>query len=249
MSRFLCILLVLMISFSGNALALAPIEAKTEITQAKQKPIKTDQSDLQKVKFGDLKEKYSGADFIYEKRSAKKNAWDRFVEWFNGLFESNTSKNTQDTIDMVKTFGAGLLILFVVFLIVKSVMNKEGRWIFGKNSDKGIIRHEEIEKNLLLVDFEKLIRETKISGERRLTIRYYYLFLLKKMATQGFIAWDPEKTNSDYLRELVDPQLKTKFDYLSYLYNYIWYGEFEIDEDALQRAEQAFEQTIKSMPL
>jgi len=137
--------------------------------------------------------------------------------------------------------------LFVIYLIVKSILNKEGQWIFGKNSDKKIINYAEIEKNLQLVDFEKLIKNTLKSNEKRLAIRYYYLWLLKKMAEKEIIEWDAEKTNSDYLNEIQNPNQKDNFAYLSYLYNYIWYGEFELDENTFDRAIATFDKTIQTI--
>ena len=40
---------------------------------------------------------------------------------------------------------------------------------------------------------------------------------------------------------------RDEFAYLSYLYNYIWYGEFELDEATFEKAKTAFEKTIRSI--
>ena len=66
------------------------------------------------------------------------------------------------------------------------------------------------------------------------------------MAQNHYIEWDIEKTNSDYLYELQNPVYKEDFTYLSYLYNYIWYGEFEIDETTFNKAENRFKKSIKT---
>jgi hypothetical protein len=142
---------------------------------------------------------------------------------------------------------AVLIVVFVIYMIVKAIMNKEGQWIFGRNSDKKGIHYSEIEKNLHLVDFEKLIQKALEADEKRLIIRYYYLWLLKKMSAKQMIVWDIEKTNSDYLYEIKEQSQKEDFAYLSYLYNYIWYGEFELDEATFLKAKTAFEKTIKSI--
>jgi len=126
-------------------------------------------------------------------------------------------------------------------------MNGEGSWVFGKSSDKKVINYEEIEKNIHLVDFEKLIKETLKNGENRLAIRYYYLWLLKIMSAKQLIEWDVEKTNSDYLYEIKNTSIKSQFEYVSYLYNYIWYGEFELDEVTFVKAKKAFDNLINSL--
>ena len=59
------------------------------------------------------------------------------------------------------------------------------------------------------------------------------------MSEKGIIEWDIEKTNSDYLYEIKNETRRDEFAYLSYLYNYIWYGEFELDEATFEKAKTA----------
>ena len=216
------------------------------------KNLKIDQDSVEKVHFATgFKQKYQSSAFDYELKKHHENVWDRFLEWLSGLLSRLfTFDNKQASVDVVVIILKSLaiiIILFVIYLIVKSILNKEGQWIFGKNSDKKIINYTEIEKNLQLVDFEKLIKSTLKSNEKRLAIRYYYLWLLKKMAEKEIIEWDPEKTNSDYLNEIKNATQKDNFAYLSYLYNYIWYGEFELDETTFDRAIATFDKTIHSI--
>lgn len=66
------------------------------------------------------------------------------------------------------------------------------------------------------------------------------------MAQHNHIKWDIEKTNTDYFYELKNQAHKDEFGYLSYVYNYIWYGEFEIDENTFVKAEQRFKKALKT---
>ena len=198
-----------------------------------------------------FKTKYTEKEFIYEFKTPEKNAWDRFKEWlanfFKNIFSFTDSKSANNFDEILLRTLAIAIVIFVIYLIAKAIMNKEGQWIFGRNSDRKIINYDEIEKNLHLVDFEKLIQKSLESGENRLTIRYYYLWLLKKMSEKQIIEWDVEKTNSDYLYEIKDEAQKEDFAYLSYLYNNIWYGEFELDENTFTKARTAFEKSIKKI--
>lgn len=197
----------------------------------------------------DFREKYSGEDFIYQHKSVEKNLWDRFLDslanWLRSIFDIGTQESSLDIAVNVVRVIAVLIILLVIYLIAKAVLNKEGRWIFG-GSNK-VIRYEDVETNIHTTDFEKLISDTLRLGEKRLSVRYYYLYLLKKMSERGIIHWDIEKTNSDYLYEIQDPERKTDFAYLSYLYNYIWYGEFELDQAMFDKAKTAFDKSINSL--
>ena len=60
------------------------------------------------------------------------------------------------------------------------------------------------------------------------------------MSDKGAIEWDIEKTNSDYLSEIQSEDLKKDFRFLSYVYEYSWYGEFEINDTDFSKTETAF---------
>ncbi len=225
---------------------------KTEKSKFTEKDIYVDNKTIPLKKLDNkLKEKYTDSDFAYEEKTKGKNAWDRFKEWLAGivrnLFSFTSDEASMTFVGYLMKFLAIIVIGFVVYLIVKAILNKEGKWIFGKNSDKKIINYSDVEKNLQLVDFEKLISATLLSDEKRLTIRYYYLWLLKKLASNEIIVWDLEKTNTDYLYEIKNRELKEDFVYLSYLYEYIWYGEFEISQTTFEKSIKSFDKVIKSL--
>lgn len=231
---------------------IIPIQGQTSVDTTLVKNIVVDTSAIEQIYFNEnFKDKYNDKPFIYEEKSPVKSLWDRFEEWFiqwlKRNFDVQDGKNATTILGYTVNTIAVILILLVIFLIVKAILNKEGTWIFGSKSDTNLIRYDEIEKNLHLVDFEKLIKDSINSGEHRLSIRYYYLFLLKKMSEKQLIEWDVEKTNSDYIYEIKSPQLKANFEYLSYLYNYIWYGEFDLSLQEFEKAKKAFDTTIQSI--
>ena len=173
--------------------------AEKKAVHYSEKDIKVDNSVVISPKFNpNLKSKYSDKEFQYEVKVAEKGLWDRFTEWLSywfkklfGLSNSVSSNAVNITLKIIAT----IIVLFVIYLIVKAILNKEGQWIFGKSTTKKIINHDDIERNLQHVDFEKLITSTLKSGNHRLAIRYYYLWLLKKMSEKNIIDWNPEKTN------------------------------------------------------
>lgn len=225
----------------------------SEISSVKytEKDIKIDTSTVAEKTFSkNFKKKYTDSDFVYEYKAPEKNAWDRFkevlAELLRKIFTFNNPAAAIRFVSILLKVLAIVIIVFVIYLIVKALIGKEGRWIFGKDSNKKTIYYSELEKNIHLLDFKKLIQESIERGEKRIAIRYYYLWLLKMMAQNNYIEWDIEKTNSDYLYELQNPVYKEEFTYLSYLYNYIWYGEFEIDETTFKKAENRFKNSIKT---
>lgn len=197
-----------------------------------------------------FQKKYTGEEFQYEAVVKKSSKWEDFKAWLNywlsRIFSFGTKGNVSVFEVVVKTLAI-LIVLFVVYLIVKAILNKEGNWIFGKSTKKKISASEFHEDDIHNIDFKDMIEKNKAENNYRLTIRYYYLWLLKRMSDSHVIEWDIEKTNSDYLYEIKRDALKEDFRYLSYIYDYSWYGEFAIDSDLFERAEKTFIKTINSV--
>ena len=250
MNKCLILLLVFCSSFTSAQNAPTTV-GNGDMSQASLSVSADSESVIKRTFVKGFQKKYTDKAFVYQFKTPEKNAWDRFKEWlahiFKNIFRFTNNQTSLNFVEILLKTIAILIVVFVIYLLVKALMNKEGQWIFGKASDKKLIHYTEIERKLQLKDFEDLIRNTLTNGEKRLTIRYYYLWLLKKMAHQQWIEWDIEKTNSDYLYELQTQSRKDDFAYLSYLYNYIWYGEFDLDQTTFEKAKAAFEKAIKSM--
>ncbi len=229
----------------------ANASASKAINQVLQDSVYIDVDPIEKRHFEDLKDKYSGNDFIYERTINNSGWWTRFKQWLSdfikNIFDINSDAKASDVTDIaIKVFYVVIFIL-VVFFIVKAIINKEGKWVFGKSSDKSIIPVTDIESNIYEADFKSLIASAERDNNYRLAVRYYYLLLLKNLSQAGIIEYDVEKTNSDYHYEINSEALKKEFSYTSYLYNYIWYGEFDIDISQFQKAKTAFNQFLDSV--
>lgn len=213
--------------------------------------LKLDDSKLEPRKFRDLNDAYSDEDFIYERNKENSGWWTRFKQWLSDLFSDwfdiKNSDDANNITDLMLKIGAIIIFLLVAYFIFKAVMNDEGKWIFGKSSDKNIIPVVDIESNLSITDFKKLTKEAENSEQYRLAIRYYYLWLLKNLSNAEVIDYDVEKTNSDYYNEISSEDIKKQFSYTSYLYNYIWYGEFDVSHEDFDKAKKAFTNFINSV--
>ncbi len=196
-----------------------------------------------------FQDNYSGSDFEYEK-TVPKSDWDRFKEWLirflNRLFSSSGDAPEANWLVILIRILAFAAIGLVVYFIVRAILNKESLWIFGR-ANKKIAAHDLAEENIHEMDFATLVTDTTRSGNYRLAVRYYYLWLLKKLSNRELIQWHWDKTNSDYLYEINDKGLKKDFEYLSYVYDHSWYGGFPVDEKAFQKAEKAFQKTLNTL--
>lgn len=201
--------------------------------------------------FNNLKEKYNGNDYVYERNKEKSGWWSRLKQWISdkiqNLFNIKNKGQASKITDIAIKTGGVILFILVIYFIFRAVVNKEGSWVFGKSSDKNIIPVTDLETNIHATNFLELITDAEHNLNYRLAIRYYYLWLLKKLATADLINYDVEKTNSDYKQEIENQQLKDEFNYTSYLYNYIWYGEFDVNDEQFNKAKQAFVKFINSI--
>lgn len=195
-----------------------------------------------------FKSRYKSEDFQYEPIIKHYTQWEQFKEWVKSwlrkIFKAQNDQQTSAWFDYLVKFLALLLVIAVVYFIVKAIMNKEGGWIWGRDSQEPIIDHTNIEEKLHLANFKDLIARAQSNHDYRLTVRYYYLWLLRKMSDKNIIQWDTNKTNMDYLYEIKNKALRDRFAYNCYLYDYIWYGEFELNQEAYLQAEISFKETI-----
>ena len=206
---------------------------------------------IDKREFENIKDKYDGNEFIYERTVENSGWWTRFKQWLSDfvkdLFDINSDAKAANITSITLNIFYVVIFLLVVFFIVKAIINKEGNWVFGKSSDKNIIPVTDIENNIYETDFKSLIAEAEKENNHRLAIRYYYLWLLKTLSEAEVIDYDVEKTNSDYYLEIENKDTKEEFSYTSYLYNYIWYGEFDIDDAQFEKAKKAFTQFLRTL--
>ncbi len=200
-----------------------------------------------------IQTRYTGEAFAYTevKNDEVLNAWQRFKLWLAEkiaqFFKVDTPQGSMKIVELLLKIIGILLIIFVIYKIVMAYMNKDGNWIFGRKSDKLNINTIVIEDNIHHENFETLIKEATQKKAYRLAIRYYYLFALKRLSEKNMIAWDHEKTNYDYYQEIENTTLKNQFQYISYIYNYCWYGEFDIDINEFETGEKSFQKLIKSL--
>ncbi|AWM12640.1 DUF4129 domain-containing protein [Flavobacterium sediminis] len=196
-----------------------------------------------------LAEKYNGNDFNYEieQDSYEPSLGDKILRFLQNLisdiFGNTSASEALSGFQILIRVLAVIVILFVVYLIVRMIINKEGGWIFSRSSKK-INVTENVEENIHTIDFNKIVKDAVGGKDFRVAIRYYYLWLLKSLSDRNIIEWDIEKTNSDYLYEINDMALQKDFRFLSYVYEYSWYGEFELTEEDFQKAQKAFLKSI-----
>lgn len=203
--------------------------------------------------FEGMPDQYNTADFDYSDVSGQEDAfisgfWDVLESIIYKILKFIYGKNLRGNgaKDILQLLGF-VLLLVVIFFVVRWALARKGRWLTDRSQEKlSDIPMDVIEKHLHQADFPTLIQKAEQQNDTRQSIRLYYLWLLKVLSDKGQIAWEVRKTNSDYEREIKDPTQKARFVYLSKVYNYIWYGEFSINDAQYQEARADYQGYINT---
>lgn len=142
---------------------------------------------------------------------------------------------------LTKYFFWMLAGIFVAFVLYKLFFT-EG--FFQRSYAKSNVTTLEDESNDLsrTADYAKLVALAVSKSDYRLAVRYHYLQSLQKLALKGLIQFAADKTNYEYVRELSGKSYKNDFAALTLNYEYVWYGEFEVDEANFNTIQNKFKQ-------
>jgi hypothetical protein len=141
------------------------------------------------------------------------------------------------------------ILVLIIGLILYYVLKNAGGFHFGNpphkikiqtSDEKKLEDVEHIENN----NFAELIANAKKEQDYRKAIRYYYLWVLQKLTDRNIIKFHKNKTDYDYFIELDKNPIKEDFSQNTYIYDYIWYGKFPINEREFDIAEAIFQRTL-----
>jgi hypothetical protein len=174
-----------------------------------------------------------------------KQKWKEIV----GDADYNEDERKQSTAPAIPPWGGAVLkivsygiilgiIIFLLYFIIKNVS-------IGPGIERTTLQADSIEKavdNIRDVDLDQLLLQARAEGNLRLSIRLYYLRMLKRLDEAGIIGWKKDKTNRDYLTEL----FRKDYHYdevrtLTRSYEEVWYGEHDLTESDFQSLSAHFE--------
>lgn len=192
-----------------------------------------------------FKENYNSEAYNYVESISfldKVQAWiiDKIINWF-----SITGSSATTLWQNLSFLFYVLVILGVVYFIIKIILNKEGRWLFKRKTEEVNDLSYDIGEHIREVNFDTLIAESVARKDYRSAIRYSYLLVLKRLDQFEIITYDAQKTAYDYQTELEGSIYGIGFNKATYYYTYIWYGEFEIDEEGYKNMSTVYAQLLK----
>ncbi|MEP7318149.1 MAG: DUF4129 domain-containing protein [Panacibacter sp.] len=176
-------------------------------------------------------------DFQYEKETIEQpSLWDRFWMWVWNIYDSIMS--TEGGRAAMKIFYWALALGAIAFFIFK-VMRMNRMALFEATAKTGTAYSVE-DENIHAISFESAIQQALQNGNYRLAIRYLYLQSLKILTDKNLIAWLPNKTNTDYLRELNKTGIQQPFRDITNIFEYAWYGNLTVTEEDFGGMQEEF---------
>jgi|TARA_R110002020_G_scaffold199778_1_gene401410 hypothetical protein len=268
---FFCVLTFLFAAEISLAQDTLPVVEETvvndSIAKSEQPPVTYDtNSEQQPLSFNkETIEAYQADDdFNYHPKEEADNWWTQFLDWlsrvWNGFWNwvGNVWRSFWSTIlgdaegstlwsfviNVLPYIILAILIAFVIWLFFK--LNPGSKLLQSKA--KPAVFFSEEEEIIKSRDIEKLIQKALQNKNYRLAVRYYYLLILKRLTDAELIAYEFDKTNSDYFAEITAADLNIGFRKATNLYDYIWYGNFTVTEADFSKAQNTFNQLEKRIP-
>ena len=213
--------------------------------------VKNDKSTIQQKKFNtkNLENYKSSKEFIYEEGTVKAEPsflervfnWfirqlSRLLEWIFGV------KYAKGILANILAALPYIIAGIVLFLLFKFFLKVNSNSIIRTAKNKSVVLITEEEELIKTKDILKLIQKAIAQKNYRLAVRYYYINMLKQLEDKHLITWEQQKTNEDYSKEIKHKVIQKSFVNLTRLYDFIWYGNFTINETEFMRVASDFSQ-------
>lgn len=222
-------LFVIILFFTGSIFCIA------------QKNLQRDSSAVvvRSFNYQQLQEFKKDKDFQYDHLSEpQKSLWEKFWNWFwRKVFKIMRTKSGRTT---VWTILIGLGTAAIVFFIIK-VMGMSNGGLFARQAENNLPYRAETE-DINRISFDDAIEKAIAERNFRMATRLLYLQSLKRLSDKGYIEWNLNKTNSDYIIEVNGRPWQSLFKKLTYSFEYTWYGEMNVANNEFQHLQVQFQQ-------
>lgn len=209
--------------------------------------VRYDTSDIRPLEITqeDLQDYLDDEAFNYEVIQTENGWWDGVKNWFYNLirrffewiFGVDSAAGYLAVFFKILPY---LLLAVFLYLVVRFFVKVNTQSLTYNEKNPNTVTLSEEERIMKTEDIQQLIKDALEAKNYRLAVRYYYLFILKLLSERELITWQLQKTNDDYMDELSGSNLKNDFNRATLLYDYIWYGKFDIDHDGYTKVEHVF---------
>jgi len=241
MSNIFRKLLVFVFLYCGLHADATPIPSESQIS------LRIDSSELsvrepEKQRF---KKYYSEKEFDYQKAMTPVKdfgLWMRFWQILGNYIEK--LRGLLNIIPLLYYFLlVGIVLLFLFILISRTKIYR----ILYSQTEIDQVPYQDIDSDELVVDIDKQI-EIEIQNQNyRKAIRLMFIKLLNRLESRHLIQYSKGKTNFDYQSELAESSFLDDFKQSVVTYEYVWYGNFQIDGHGFKYLSGSFKNLFEKL--
>jgi hypothetical protein len=163
----------------------------------------------------------------------------------------NQKKGFFDFLFRLLTSRGAVMIIYILmasvllFALYKIIVDNKLYLFYSK--PKRLEAVENIEENISSENIDEKIKEAIQAKNYRLAIRYMHLKALQNLDQKNFIRFHAQGTNLEYASQLKSTPFANDFQYLTNIYEYVWFGGFELTEQQAVIVQQNFNQFYTSI--
>ena len=162
----------------------------------------------------------------------------RMINWIlRKLFRPLTNPKTYTYTEYILITICALIVIYAILKLTKS------DWlnVFSRKSKNALAPDfEELEENIHEMNFDQLIDQALQDKNYTRAVRLSYLKVLKILSDRQLIDWRINKTNHDYLYEVGKTNFEPEFRRLTFIFEYVCYGNFPIQQSEFQNISETF---------
>lgn len=212
-------------------------EERTETIRAAPAPLQFDRDLIESLKQEpefDYTEEVQQENWWTEFKRYVSHRWSQLMEWLFGNYKPGSV--ALFILEMIPYLIIAGIFIFFIWLFIR--LNPGGAFLSEPQSGQVFLNEEE--EIVQSKDIRKLIKDAISREDYRLAIRYYYLLVLQELSEKGVIEYQFPKTNEEYSAEIQQEPVKEQFRQITRIYDFIWYGSFEVTTESFRRAERDF---------
>ncbi len=169
---------------------------------------------------------------------------EKFQEW---LAEQLFGGGGYNNIAMARQIILWSVIIISVAVLIWLLTKTEFVSLIKPRPKSTSFNFSDITEDLSAINFDAQISEALKRSDYRTAIRWHYLKILFMLDKKQMIVFSPYKTNIDYGYELKGKNFHPGFVKLSRIYEYVWYGQFALNETVYKSNAAEFETIEKQI--
>jgi hypothetical protein len=188
-----------------------------------------------------INEYKSDKDFQYQEKYVQDTSWwDNFIRWLKSLLRLDRLGESGEVITWIL---AGCFIAGLLFFIFR---NDIGLLFSKSNKTDATLAGNFAEISMDQVSIESLLKTAIADKNYGEAVRLYYILALKNLSESGNINLRKDKTNREYLSELIGKTAYQPFDKLTFYFEYIFYGKFDATEAVFSQVQENYNNLLQN---